>query len=255
MQIIKDKIPVTKNYADYLIQKGKEYEQHKQLLFTQKLKTESADPELTFTPAILKKATRDKSVKLDKFEQLYQTGKIKTQKKREAEEKDADLIEKEKNPEAYTFSPTVHEVNQKALAAPSMISKRSKSEKAPPAEPAEPKRVFKKSPKKIIKKPVADNTVGPETVKSKVNQSQQHSEYGTTNYLDDMENNSMFNATQSVIDNPRSDEPHLNIDIEIGHKKHRVTLFKDSNCPQIATDFAKTHGLPKEMQTLLEKQL
>lgn len=65
----------------------------------------------------------------------------------------------------------------------------------------------------------------------------------------------MFNATQSVIDGPRNDEPHLNIDIEIGQKKHRVTLFKDSNCPQVATEFARTHGLPKDMQALLERQL
>ena len=30
MQIIKDKVPVVKNYADYLIEKGKEYEKRKE---------------------------------------------------------------------------------------------------------------------------------------------------------------------------------------------------------------------------------
>lgn len=64
----------------------------------------------------------------------------------------------------------------------------------------------------------------------------------------------MFNATQSVID-ARPDEPHLNIDIEIGAKKHRVTLFRDSNCELVAKEFAQTHGLPKEMQNMLQKQL
>jgi hypothetical protein len=62
-----------------------------------------------------------------------------------------------------------------------------------------------------------------------------------------MDNHSMFNASQSVIDQRINDEPHLNIDIEIGSKKHRITLFKDSDCTQVSTDFARTHNLSKEM--------
>lgn len=30
MQIIKDKVPAAKNYADYLMEKGKEYEKRKE---------------------------------------------------------------------------------------------------------------------------------------------------------------------------------------------------------------------------------
>jgi hypothetical protein len=46
-----------------------------------------------------------------------------------------------------------------------------------------------------------------------------------------MENNSMFNASQSVLDPQAKDieQPHLSIDIALGDKKHRINLFKDSN--------------------------
>jgi hypothetical protein len=56
-----------------------------------------------------------------------------------------------------------------------------------------------------------------------------------------MDNNSMFNASQSVIDPQKSmlEQPHLSIDIALGDKKHRITLFKDSDCVQVSKDFAK----------------
>lgn len=110
-------------------------------------------------------------------------------------------------------------------------------------EPEEPKAVERQGKK-------ARDTVGPETTQSRGNPSHLNpSEYTGNNYLDDMDNNSMFNASQSVIDTARqAEEQHLNIDIEIGQKKHRITLFKDSDCTQISRDFAATHKLPREMQ-------
>ena len=62
-------------------------------------------------------------------------------------------------------------------------------------------------------------TVGPETTQSRIEDSQAHpSEYTGNNYLDDMDNNSMFNASQSVIDPQKSmlEQPHLSIDIALG---------------------------------------
>jgi hypothetical protein len=70
-----------------------------------------------------------------------------------------------------------------------------------------------------------------------------------------MDNNSIFNASESVADQRMNDEPHLNIDIEIGAKKHRITLFNDSNCTKLAADFARAHNLSKDMQNTLESQL
>lgn len=102
-------------------------------------------------------------MKLDKFEQLYQTGKAKTSQKREAEDKTADEAAIERNPEAFTFKPTVNELNLKALSQPNSAlrskSRKNESESARESKPP----VFKRSPKKVIKQPV-DQTVGPETV-------------------------------------------------------------------------------------------
>ena len=66
----------------------------------------------------------------------------------------------------------------------------------------------------------------------------------------------MFNASQSVIDNQKDyDQPHLSIDIALGDKKHRITLFKDSDVVLVSSEFAKQHNLPSAMQTQLHLQL
>ena len=93
------------------------------------MRKEKEDTELTFTPKILKKETQSDAIKIDKFEMLYQTGKIKTAQKREAEEKTADEAAMEKDPSAFTFKPEVKAINVKTLAAPPSSSKRSKSRK------------------------------------------------------------------------------------------------------------------------------
>jgi hypothetical protein len=67
-----------------------------------------------------------------------------------------------------------------------------------PEEPKDEKRSGKKGTRE---------TVGPETTQSRGNPSHLNpSDYTGNNYLDDMDNNSMFNASQSVIDTQRQAE-------------------------------------------------
>jgi len=214
---------------------------------------------LTFKPQILSKGSGSKAA--DKFEQLYQHGLNKHARK--TEDRPLDEIELERDPDAFTFKPEIHEINYTGSAKPILsgtLGKHLKPEERdeeapenvrPTFEPEEPKSVEKRTGKR------ARETVGPETTQSRGNPSQQNpSDYTGNNYLDDMDNNSMFNASQSVIDTARqAEEQHLNIDIEIGQKKHRITLFRDSDCTQISKDFAATHKLPREMQAQLERQL
>lgn len=70
MRMVKDKGPDHKNYADYLISKGKEYEQHKKELADGQLKND--DEDLTFSPKIIVKPTKQDEIKMNKFEMLYQ---------------------------------------------------------------------------------------------------------------------------------------------------------------------------------------
>lgn len=41
------------------------------------------------------------------------------------------------------------------------------------------------------------------------------------------------------------------IDVALGNKKHRITLFRDSNAEQMAADFAAEHKLDKKLTAKL----
>jgi hypothetical protein len=71
------KVPTQKNYADYLMQRGKDYKQKRAEAAQTKEKSLAETEGLTFTPAILDRESKNKTtaVQVDKFEQLYQEGK------------------------------------------------------------------------------------------------------------------------------------------------------------------------------------
>lgn len=178
-----------------------------------------------------------------------------------------DEIEFKKNPNVFTFSPEIHEINYSGALKPiksgqlakivggvtprgkgEVLSENESPENVRPSFPAvadEKKERRKKGNRKSVEAPA-------ETTQSRAGESINPSDYTGNNYLDDMDNNSMFNASQSVI-NQKSllEQPHLSIDIALGDKKHRITLFKDSDCAQVSKDFAKQHNLPSAMQLQL----
>ena len=148
----------------------------------------------------------------EKFEQLYKHGLNKHAKR--THDRSADEIELERHPDAFTFKPEIHEINYTGTAKPILSGTLNKHlkpedahEEAPEnvrgtLEPENPKAEEKRSAKRGTRESGA-----PETTQSRGNPSHLNpSDYTGTNYLDDMDNNSMFNASQSVIDNQRQAE-------------------------------------------------
>ena len=45
------------------------------------------------------------------------------------------------------------------------------------------------------------------------------------------------------------------MDIKIGEKTHRITLFEDSDPTQVCHEFAEEHSLPEQMREALLKNL
>jgi len=60
----------------------------------------------------------------------------------------------------------------------------------------------------------------------------------------------------SLENSAAEDEPaSVRIDIALGDKRHRITLFADSDPAQLSADFAKETGLDAKLQSKLKDQL
>lgn len=51
------------------------------------------------------------------------------------------------------------------------------------------------------------------------------------------------------------DGPSVHIDIALGNQKHRITLCAESDPDEMASEFAKQHGLDNKLMRKLKEQL
>lgn len=73
------------------------------------MKTEESIKACTFKPQIIKKKSNKQEEKTDGFERLYSMA----QKKRERNNKNTDDYIYEKNPEEFTFKPTINKTKRR----------------------------------------------------------------------------------------------------------------------------------------------
>lgn len=121
---MKDKVPTAKNHVDYLLQKGREKELRLQNAIKE---AEKASCEgLTFHPNVTNKgAIKEESVSpTNVFENLYQHGKEHQIKKKKATDRPIDEVELQRDPEAFTFTPTIHEINHSGSVSPIIREKK-----------------------------------------------------------------------------------------------------------------------------------
>ena len=116
------------SYEDYLINRGRQYDEKRQ---QEQAKKDMQDPEsreCTFQPVTSNNADREFSpnkqpTSANKWEELYQAA----ERKRGGRDRDQDEIEFERNVHEMKFAPEIHEVNLRGTKNPIVAAKTNKA--------------------------------------------------------------------------------------------------------------------------------
>jgi len=117
-----NKIQVGQSYEDYLISRGKQYEQKRQNKQAEKDMADLENRECTFMPQVQGSSRQGDQARMghshsqsaNKWEELY----TQAERKRGKQDRNHDEIEFERNQHEMRFAPEIHEVNTRGLRKP-----------------------------------------------------------------------------------------------------------------------------------------